>query len=473
MIGQLGNLGQLGLSGGSRQLTPRMVPGCMWEYDLYNWSTLFQDKNGTIPVTAYGQPIGLNLDLSQGLTVEGRCAIHDGTTTNYFSTPDSVASSVTGDITILWSGKLASVEPSAFNVLIDKWGPVGLQSYVFYQSLTNGLLGFAYSLDGINIYSPASTVNLASVGITANTRVWLYVQRVASTGLIKFFYSLDGITYTQLGADVSGTAGNLFDSTFAVGVGIRVAGTLYPLTGKTYQAKIFAGIGITGTPVVDFNPSLYTSGSTFTASTGEVWTINGNAAIVNDYRGNHRFSESAARPTLKLSASGKPCLYYPGTGRYMQTNPFALGNNEFTLIHGVRKLAETGVIVNFSPSVTSNNGSFAIKNISGGYAAKSKGTVESESSVTGYGLPVTSLIGVRSKISTDINELWVDGVLKNTATIDQGTGNFGTFGLYFGSNGTSEFSTMHEFSSCGFNRFLTDAQFAAMNRYINNKTGAY
>ena len=38
-------------------------------YDLYDRSTLFQDAAGTTPWTAYGQPLGLQLDKSKGLVL--------------------------------------------------------------------------------------------------------------------------------------------------------------------------------------------------------------------------------------------------------------------------------------------------------------------------------------------------------------------------------------------------------------------
>lgn len=263
MIGQLGNLGQLGLSGGSRQLTPRMVPGCMWEYDLYNWSTLFQDKNGTIPVTTYGQPIGLNLDLS----------------------------------------------------------------------------------------------------------------------------------------------GN----------------------------------------------------------------------------NNHRFSESAARPTLELSASGKPCLYYPGTGRYMQTNPFAWGSDEVCAIVGVRKLTATSRNMFLEFGIGAGGG-FQINtplSATERYSIGGGGTASLYIEVTNaaYDAPITNLISYTQKISTPSTKLYLNGALYQAKASTLGAGNYGTYAMYSGARyvtGTpSLFFNGEEYSSCGFNKIPTDAQFAAMNRYINNKTGAY
>lgn len=51
-------------------------------------------------------------------------------------------------------------------------------------------------------------------------------------------------------------------------------------TGRIHRVKVKNGIG--GTVVADFDPSRWTTGDTFTASTGEVWTRNGNAMFSAD-----------------------------------------------------------------------------------------------------------------------------------------------------------------------------------------------
>ena len=50
-----------------------------------------------------------------------------------------------------------------------------------------------------------------------------------------------------------------------------------PLSGKIYQAQIYNGIN--GTLAVDFDASRYAGGTTLTGSTGETWTLQGNAVI--------------------------------------------------------------------------------------------------------------------------------------------------------------------------------------------------
>jgi hypothetical protein len=61
----------------------------------------------------------------------------------------------------------------------------------------------------------------------------------------------------------------------------------------------------------DFNPGAYTSGTTFTASTGEVWTLNAGAAIV-----------------------GRTTMYFDGSDDYLKAAPFSLSQPETVYLVG-------------------------------------------------------------------------------------------------------------------------------------------
>jgi hypothetical protein len=114
---------------------------------------------------------------------------------------------------------------------------------------------------------------------------YLKVTRVSSSGIIQFFTSTDGITYTQLGSNISGFTGSLFNGTEPIEVGGYFGGTINPYFGRVYQVTLANSIG--GTPVVDFNPATYnasTSQTAWTSSTGEVWTINTGTATTG-YKG--------------------------------------------------------------------------------------------------------------------------------------------------------------------------------------------
>ena len=62
----------------------------------------------------------------------------------------------------------------------------------------------------------------------------------------------------------------------------NLSGLSFALDGKIYDSHVYSGLKFTGTSamVMDFDPSNWTSGTTFTGlETGEVWTLNGNAKI--------------------------------------------------------------------------------------------------------------------------------------------------------------------------------------------------
>jgi hypothetical protein len=96
---------------------------------------------------------------------------------------------------------------------------------------------------------------------------------------MKFFTSSDNVTYTQLGADVTGATGNLFNGNSVYEIGTNFVGA----TANSFQGNIYRVLvsqTINGSAVLDFNPATYnaaTSQTQWTSSTGEVWSLNKSA----------------------------------------------------------------------------------------------------------------------------------------------------------------------------------------------------
>lgn len=221
-----------------------------------------------------------------------------GVAGNYFSTPDSVAASVTGDIDIDVCVAPDDWTPVDYHNFISKW--VGATyDYTFQFDTTGGKLLFAGSSGGFAGISSVGT------GFTDRSTHWVRVTRIASTGLIKFYTSEDGAAWAQLGSDVAGADGAITDSAVAVGVGGNSSGpTSFP--GKMYRARIYNGIRESGgTLAVDFDPSRWTSGTTFPAATGETWTIN----------------STGSKPAQIVD---RPSLLFDGAAHYMKTATFPL-----------------------------------------------------------------------------------------------------------------------------------------------------
>ena len=118
-------------------------------------------------------------------------------------------------------------------------------------------------------------LSTVAISFSANTLFWVRCSRNATTGTIKFFTSSDGITYTQLGANVSGYIGTLSNPSQQIEVG-STAGVAALFTGRIFEGKIFKDDSFT-TATQNFNSATYnaaTSQTQWTSATGEVWTIN-------------------------------------------------------------------------------------------------------------------------------------------------------------------------------------------------------
>ena len=248
----------------------------------------------------------------------------NGTAGNYFSTPDSAAVSVTGDIDVRACLALPSwTVISAASGIVTKIGSVGQRAYQFYIN-TNGTLGFGTTGDGSSITNATSSVATA---FSANEIGWVRATRASATGAVLFYTSADGSSWTQLGTPASNTAGAIFDGSNEIQIG--ASSSVSPLSGRIYRAQIYNGIG--GTLVADFNPALYTSGTTFTASTGEVWTINGGAHIVT-----------------------RTGLYFDGSNDYLKSAAFSLSQPETVYLVGEQVSWTSGDAL--MDGVTANSG---------------------------------------------------------------------------------------------------------------------
>lgn len=196
-------------------------------------------------------------------------AVLPGTATGIFTTPDSTAASIVGDLDI--RANVMRPDWTAATVrVIDKDSSAAQKSYALYVINTQKI-GFRYYNDGTTGIDATSS---ASFSFSSGTAHWIRATYVAATGKVNFYTSDDGETWTILGAEQSLSAGAIFDGTSPIQVGSSYTGFF---EGRIYRAQIYNGIN--GTLAVDFNPNLSTTAQTFTAATGEVWTTNGTARI--------------------------------------------------------------------------------------------------------------------------------------------------------------------------------------------------
>jgi hypothetical protein len=225
------------------------------------------------------------------LTV-GSSMLLPGSSGDYSSVPDEAALDTAGDIDIRCAVSLDDWTPLADNALVSKWGSSGQLSYLI-RLRSNGRLNFVHSADGTSeIASQTNVPPTVSDGELLLVKVTLDVDN-GSGGHDKTFYTktstppdaaadLDLDTgWTQLG-NVETTAGvtSIFNSTSEVEQGSNTSGTERNASGRFYAAIIKDGID--GTTVLNIDFTTQTVGATsFTATSGQTVTVNGNAELVS------------------------------------------------------------------------------------------------------------------------------------------------------------------------------------------------
>ncbi len=227
----------------------------------------------------------------------------NGAVANFFSAPDSVPLSITGDLDIRAFIYASDYTPATAMAIIGKWNATGNQLSYLFRIDTDGKLRLYHSADGSASPSAASTVSLTTV-VSDGAGIWVRatfdVDDGAGNHVKTFYYSSDGSSWSLLGTAVT-TAGatSIFNSTADVTVGQANASN--PFVGSIYRAQIYDGIA--GTLAFDFNPATYVSGTTFADSSSNAATItlNGGATIVT-----------------------RTIAYFDGTDDYMKAPAFSL-----------------------------------------------------------------------------------------------------------------------------------------------------
>jgi len=197
--------------------------------------------------------------------------------------------------------------------------------------------------------------------------------------------------------------------------------------------------------------------------------------------GNHAFQAAVIdRPILRQDAGGRYYLAANGTNTWMQTNSIDFtATDKVTVFAGVRKLSDaaTGFFAELSPSGTENNGAFVIVAPStdgaNSYRFVSRGT-EVANAGTGVfvAAPDSSVLTGYGNISADTCLLRRNGVLVESVTTNQGTGNYGNHALYLFRRGGTIYPFNGNFYGLVIRGALTsDAQIASMERWLAPKTG--
>lgn len=234
-----------------------------------------------------------------------------GVSGNYFSTPDSAALDITGDMDMSMDVVMEDWSPLA-QYFISKWQvtSVGSNAYVFGVT-PGGLLEFSWSPNGTT--TTISAISTAAVpfadGTRGSVRVTLDVDNGSAGNTVTFYTATTYGTWTQLGAPVV-TAGvtSIANATSAVNLCGFNSGASSVFPGRIFYAQIRNGIN--GTVVAAFDPSRAVDGATsFVAATGETWTVN----------------SSGGKPAQIV---GRSSVLFDGVDDFLKTAAFTLNQPE-------------------------------------------------------------------------------------------------------------------------------------------------
>lgn len=288
-------------------MNPLELPSLAAWYDASDFSTFaldssnrvssWTDKSGNSRTQSQGSAANQPIWLQYAGAKYGYC---NGVAGNGITTPDSATISITGDLEII------------IDVLPDSWSTGSsaayIAKYVFSTANRSWRLVSATGTRSIQLSWSADgtatvTAAFADHGITSGRqalKVTLDVDNGAGGWTAKLWKAatyLDSWTLVDTQTGVGTTS--IYDGTAPLEVGSQNNLATLGVSGKYYYASVASGIG--GAPAAIFTPSLYTSGATFTASTGEVWTVNGGAHIVT-----------------------QSCIYGNGTSHYLKSSTFTL-----------------------------------------------------------------------------------------------------------------------------------------------------
>jgi hypothetical protein len=177
--------------------------------------------------------------------------------------------------------------PTTAQTILSKWDTTSNQRS-YQLTVTNaGALQLALSSSG-SAGTIVTSTSSANNTFTNGTGHWIRVTYTSGAGATVAFYTSNddigtaygSVTWTALGTTQTGAATAIFNSTSALTAsGIR-SGTLQSFIGRIYRAYLISGTNPAGAAVAQMLASEWVSGGTWTAGTGEVWTINGGVTMV-------------------------------------------------------------------------------------------------------------------------------------------------------------------------------------------------
>lgn len=188
----------------------------------------------------------------------------------FLKSPDTVDNRITETIDV--SVKLTYTKTGSAQFIFGKYN----------DSLTN--VGWCLVIDNSGIVIFYGTDTGLSSGlrqcpstlelITEGETKWIRVVKTGGTGNFKFYNSTDNITYTLIHEVVYSAMSSTYASTSDYSLGNRINGKL-ALFSPLYEVEVWNGDRATGTKVIHFKASDFTSGNgnqLTNSVTAEIWT---------------------------------------------------------------------------------------------------------------------------------------------------------------------------------------------------------
>lgn len=320
--------------------------------------------------------------------------------------------------------------------------------------------------------NPAAAENspelVTNGALTSNTTGWTVVNSPTIT------HGANGVTIQNAGA----TYGLIYQAlATTIGRSYRIRATI-DHTGTTNQARIdlfnsvigavfSTYLGVTADGTYEF---VFTATATTTYL--NVGNQNGNNAL-------NAFKDISVKE-IPASAPYTHWLLYDGSDDSTQTPTITWGTDEVAICAGLTKSSDaaSGVFAEFSASTDSNTGSFLLLAPSSvganSYRFVTRGSTGIQSAGTGVfaAAPDTAVISGSAKIATDLVKLRRNAADVANPTLDQGTGNYGSYPMYFGRRGgaTAPFNG-REYQTVIRSRLLSASELSRLETFVAAKTG--
>lgn len=475
-------------------------------YDFNDFSTMFQDAAGNIPVTAVGQPVGLVLDKSKGLNLGVELFTKFDSTLSATLSSVNTPCVVTSTVSMGVYGAVANVNfvPGVYKIDFAWEGNViNREMFVAMPDGNNLSLGFATtgtyskvirfnSQGGMAIMQSPSAVGqtftIKQLSIKSVLGNHAYQTVSASRPLLRAStiptpellansgFNTDITSWTPYRSPTYSVSGGQL----TMSTGADTAGLYQDIpteVGSTYSVNItkagnisvgvYGGAGFTNTIILTLSTS-FTFVATSTTTRIYVYCNPNNNGVVNDI---------SVRKLIGY-AIDKNYLLFDGVDDFLQTNSIDFtATDKVSLFAGVRKLSDvaTATVFELSASKNTNSGVFALfAPVDGGVSQMAwitKGTTERAAVNNTIAAPITTVISAKGSISGDVSTLKVNGTQVSNS-LDQGTGNYGNYPLYIGRRGgTSLPFSGHIYSLIGIARLTTDAETLATEKIIAKLTG--